>query len=111
MRGWTSRVAYNGTWNTTPWRAWDDEIVAIQTDAGAYGANVWRFAHHRSDISYDGDTSKALYFWYTPIAVISPDGKWAIFTSNWEKTLGAAVGSDAQPGGDYRCDVFLVALR
>src|SRR6185503_11796966 len=25
---------YNGTFNTTPWRAWDDEIVAIQTDAG-----------------------------------------------------------------------------
>ena len=102
---------YNGTFNTTPWRAWDDEIVAIETDAGLAGATVWRFAHHRSDITYDGDPTQALYFWYTPIAVVSPDGKWAIFTSNWEKTLGAAAGSDAQPGGQYRCDVFLVQLR
>ena len=102
---------YNGTYNTTPWRAWDDEIVAIQTNAGSAGAAVWRFAHHRSDVAYDGDTSRALYFWYLPIAVVSPNGRWAIFTSNWEKTLGAAVGSDVQPGGYFRCDVFLVGLQ
>src|SRR5262249_10229541 len=102
---------YNGTYNTTPWRAWDDEIVAIETDRFDAGATVWRFAHHRSDISYDGDPSIALYFWYVPNGVISPDGRWAIFTSNWEKTLGTAVGTDVQPGGAFRCDVFLVGLR
>jgi hypothetical protein len=102
---------YNGTYNTTPWRAWDDEIVAIQTNAPGSATTVWRFAHHRSDVSYDGDPSRALYFWYVPIAVISPNGRWAIFTSNWEKTLGSAVDSDFQPGGNYRCDVFLVALQ
>ena len=102
---------YNGTYNTTPWRAWDDEIVALQTDQLGSGGAVWRFAHHRSDVSYDGDPSRALYFWYVPNAVISPNGRWAIFTSNWEKTLGLAVGTDSQPGGLYRCDVFLVALR
>jgi hypothetical protein len=101
---------YNGTYNTTPWRAWDDEIVAIETGQAGGAARVWRFAHHRSDITYDGDPN-ALYFWYVPNAVISPDGRWAIFTSNWEKTLGPAVGSDIQPGGSYRCDVFLVALE
>jgi hypothetical protein len=101
---------YSGTYNTTPWRAWDDEIVAIETDAERPSATVWRFAHHRSDVSYDGDATRAFYFWYLPNAVISPNGRWAIFTSNWEKSLGAAVDSDVQPGGTYRSDVFLVAL-
>src|SRR5687768_15610211 len=49
-------------------------------------------------------------FWYLPRANISPDGWWALFTSNWEKTLGSTVGSDVEPGGAYRADVFLVAL-
>jgi hypothetical protein len=100
---------YNGTFNTTPWRAWDDEIVAIQTDAHPLGATVWRFAHHRSDVSPDGGGG-AVYFWYLPRAIISPNGRWAIFSSNWEKSLGATVGSDIEPGGLHRSDVFLVAL-
>jgi hypothetical protein len=90
-----------------PWRAWDDEIVAIQTDAAAAAATVWRFAHHRSAIAPD-DGGGASYFWYLPRAVISPDGRFALFTSNWEKTLGASV--TGEPGGDYRTDVFIVAL-
>src|SRR5262245_17870628 len=37
--------------STTDWRAWDDEIVAVQTDTPSnQDATVWRFAHHRSDI-------------------------------------------------------------
>jgi hypothetical protein len=97
---------YKNTLNTTPWRPWDDEIVAIQTDAAA-GARVWRFAHHRSNITMDvpGDGT---YFWYQPHANISPNGRWALFTSNWEKTLGTAVGGEAE--GIYRTDVFIVRL-
>ncbi len=93
-----------------PWRAWDGEIVAIQTTAGGAGATVWRFAHHRSDIAYDGGTgAEPYYFWYLPRAMVSPDGRFAMFTSNWEKTLGAST-IDREPGGDFRCDVFIVAL-
>jgi hypothetical protein len=107
----SSTYRYNdGTFNQTPWRAWDDEIVAVQTGADSSGATVWRFAHHRSDVSYDGGSPAELYFWYLPRAIISPDGRWAIFTSNWEKSLGRTLGSDAQAGGGYRSDVFLVAL-
>jgi hypothetical protein len=97
---------YKNTQNTTPWRAWDDEIVAIQTDATA-GGRVWRFAHHRSNITMDvpGDGT---YFWYQPHANISPNGRWALFTSNWEKTLGTATNSEAE--GIYRTDVFIVRL-
>jgi hypothetical protein len=67
---------------------------------------VWRFAHHRSAIAADGGDGN--YFWYLPRATISPDGRFALFTSNREKTLGASITGD--PGGDYRTDVFVVAL-
>jgi hypothetical protein len=94
-----------------PWRAWDWEIVAMQTNASPAGATVWRFAHHRSDVAYDAGTgSEPYYFWYLPRAMISPNGRFAMFTSNWEKTLGSTVGSDREPGGNFRCDVFIVAL-
>ena len=53
----------------------------------------------------DDNNPNADYFWYQPIANISPDGKWVLFTSNWEKTLG----SDPTTGY-HRDDVFLVKL-
>jgi hypothetical protein len=97
---------YKNSYNTTPWRPWDDEIVAVQTDPSS-AATVWRFAHHRSNITADvpGDGT---YFWYQPRANVSPNGRYALFTSNWEKTLGAAAA--AEPDGLYRTDVFVVSL-
>jgi len=93
--------------NTAPWRAWDEEVIAVQTGAGAAGAAVYRFAHHRSD-ARDDLNAASLSFWYEPRPNVSQDGRWTIFTSNWEKTLGVdAVG---QPGEMYRQDVFLVEL-
>jgi hypothetical protein len=97
---------FKNTNNTTPWRPWDDEIVAIQTDAPD-GATVWRFAHHRSNVTNDLGND-GTYFWYQPRAVISPDGRWALVTTNWEKSLGLAAGGE--PDGLYRTDVFVVAL-
>ena len=94
--------------NTVAWRAWDEEVFAVQTDAAGAGATVWRFAHHRSAVADDVDASR-ISFWYTPRANVSPDGKWALFTSNWEKTLGTDPRGEA--GGTYRQDVFMVELR
>jgi hypothetical protein len=92
--------------NPTAWRAWDDEIIAVETNAPAgTGADVWRFAHHRSNVSSDTDPS-VLSFWYTPRANVSPDGRWAMFTSNWEKTLGFDPREKA-----FREDVFVVELK
>jgi hypothetical protein len=91
--------------NQVAWRAWDDEIVAVQT--GEAGGQVWRLAHHRSDIRHDTDPSR-LSFWYTPRPNVSPDGRWVLFTSNWEKTLGTDPGGPA--GGAARQDVFLLRL-
>jgi hypothetical protein len=92
-----------------PFRAWDDEIIAVQTDA-APGAEpvVWRFAHHRSDVTNDLNAA-ATSFWYMPRPNVSPDGHWVLFTSNWEKTLG--VDLTGEPGAGARQDVFLVALK
>jgi hypothetical protein len=95
--------------SSAEWRAWDDEIVAVQTDVrSGEGAAVWRLAHHRSDVSNDNDPSRP-YFWYTPRPNVSADGRWVLFTSNWEKTLGRDPAGE--PGGGFRQDVFLVALR
>ena len=94
--------------NTVAWRAWDEELFAVQTDAAGTGATVWRFAHHRSAVADDVDASR-ISFWYTPRANVSPDGKWALFTSNWEKTLGTDPRGEA--GGTYRQDVFLLELQ
>jgi hypothetical protein len=90
--------------NTAAWRAWDDEIIAIETDARP--ATVWRFAHHRSIVASESDPT-APYFWYEPRPSVSPDGRWVIFTSNWEKTLG----TDQRDGGTARQDVFLLKLQ
>ena len=96
--------------NTTAWRAWDEEIIAVQTDVAfaGQGATVWRFAHHRSNVANDDDPT-TLSFWYTPRAIVSQDGRWAIFTSNWDKSLG--IDSRGQPGEMYRQDVFIVELK
>ena len=79
------------------WRAWDDEIIAVQSNApSGTRTMVWRFAHHRS--VYTG-------FWTSPIAVVSPNGQYVMFHSNWE----GALGTDA--GGQVRTDVFIVHLE
>ena len=89
------------------WRAWDNEIVAIQTDIGDGAAEVWRLAHHRSDVNSDNDPS-VISFWYTPRPNVSRDGRWLLFTSNWGKTLGTDPQGVA--GEKARQDVFLIRL-
>ncbi|MGH9408140.1 MAG: hypothetical protein ACRD1V_01650 [Vicinamibacterales bacterium] len=93
--------------NTAPWRALDDEIIAVETDVPGQNPTIWRFAHHRSDVTYDGNPS-AEAFWYEPRPNVSDDGRWVLFTSNWEKTLGTDPKGD--PGTGARQDVFLVNL-
>ena len=100
---------YRSSPDSAPWRAWDEEIVGVQPDppAGSPGV-VWRFAHHRSDVRSDIDPTRPT-FWYMPRPSISDDGRWALFTSNWEKSLGIDPGGDAT--ASHRQDVFLVRLQ
>jgi hypothetical protein len=80
--------------DTAPWRAWDNEIIAVRTDGGV--STVWRFAHHRSRV--EG-------FWDMPRGNVSQDGRWFLFTSNWEGTLGMD-----ETGSNLRDDAFVLEL-
>jgi hypothetical protein len=100
-------ATYRHSANTAEWRAWDDELLAIQTDVGDGGAEVTRLAQHRSDVRND-DVPQNVSFWYLPRANVSRDGRWVLFTSNWEKSLGTDPKGVA--GERYRQDVFLLQL-
>jgi hypothetical protein len=75
---------------------WYGEIVMAATD----GSNtVWRFAHnHNGGGSYYGSA----------FAQISNDGRWALFSSYWDGTLGPSINKDA--GLMTRIDTFIVEL-
>jgi len=55
--------------------------------------------------SFYNEVLGVLGFEGEPIANVSPDGRWVLFTSNWEKTLGI----DSQESTS-RQDVFIVGL-
>jgi hypothetical protein len=93
--------------NDVEWRAWDDEIVAVEAGAADRGAEVFRLAHHRSDVRND-NSPQNISFWYTPRPNVSRDGRWVLFTSNWEKTLGT--DPKGASGERARQDVFLLRL-
>jgi hypothetical protein len=75
-------------------RAWDDEIIAVAVDQSGL---VNRFCHHQSYWTKENS------FWNQPIHNVSPDGRFAIVTSNWGHTLG-------DHNGQKRQDVFVVEL-
>jgi hypothetical protein len=75
--------------------AWSDEIVAAAVD----GTNkVWRFAHNHN--------GGLVCFYGQSTAQISNDGKWALFSSYWDGTLGP----DTSFGCNTRIDTFIVDL-
>ncbi|HZQ96673.1 MAG TPA: hypothetical protein VFA67_16805 [Candidatus Sulfotelmatobacter sp.] len=74
---------------------WQNEIDCAQMDGK--GSRIWRFAHTYST-ARNG-------FWSTPRGNVSQDGRFFMFTSDWEDQLGKT------PAGKYRTDVFIVELR
>ena len=74
---------------------WENEIVCVEMDGK--GSKVWRFAHTFSTAKNG--------FWSTPRGNVSPDGRFFMFTSDWQDQLGKA------PSGKYRTDAFIVELR
>ncbi len=91
--------------NTCAWKAWDDEIISIPTHGTGSATTVSRWCHFRSNVRADGDANSVQYFYYQPRPNVSPDGKWCVFTSNWEKTLGSELTT-----GISRHDVFIVEM-
>lgn len=74
---------------------WQNEIDCAETDGK--DSKVWRFAHTFS--------SARNGFWSTPRGNVSQDGRFFMFTSDWQDQLGK------QPNGKYRSDVFIVELK
>jgi hypothetical protein len=74
---------------------WENEISCVETDGKA--SKVWRFAHTYSTAKNG--------FWSSPRGNVSPDGRFFMFTSDWEDQLGKS------RDGKYRTDVFIVELR
>lgn len=73
---------------------WENEIDCAATDGKS---KVWRFAHTYST-ARNG-------FWSTPRGNVSQDGRFFMFTSDWEDQLGKG------PDDKYRTDVFVVELK
>jgi hypothetical protein len=78
---------------------YDGEIIAMETDGLA--KKTWRFGHSFSDPNLPTTGST---FWSTSRGNVTPDGKFYMFTSNWEGNLGV----DAS--GALRQDVFIIDL-
>ena len=75
--------------------AFTGEILAAAVD----GSNtVWRFAHNHN--------GGQVCYYAQAFAQISNDGKWALFSSYWDGTLGA----DTSFGCSTRVDTFIVEL-
>ncbi len=80
------------------------ELLGIATD----GSNVeYRFAHNRS---WSGDSTQnppVVEFFWTPRGNVSQDGRYFMFTSNMEQTLGQDLGVPQL----LRTDIFVVELK
>jgi hypothetical protein len=85
--------------NDAPWRVFDDEIISFNTDGGP--TVVTRHVHTRTRVWPESGTGP-FEFWTTPRVNVSRDGKWFMWTSNWEHTLGI----DASEG-IHRQDLFI----
>jgi hypothetical protein len=75
-------------------RAWDNEILCFATTGPQ---KVWRIAHTYS-------TARNGFF-STPRGNISQDGRFYMFSSDWEDELGK------DRAGHFRTDVFIVPLN
>lgn len=74
---------------------WENEIDCVETDGKK--STVWRFAHTYSTAKNG--------FWSTPRGNVSQDGRFYMFTSDWQDQLGHG------DNGKYRSDVFIVELH
>lgn len=74
---------------------WENEIDCVSMDSK--DSRVWRFAHTYSTAKNG--------FWSSPRGNVSQDGRFFMFTSDWEDQLGKT------PDGKYRTDVFIVELK
>jgi hypothetical protein len=88
-----STYSYDG--DTTIDQPFAGEIFCVETDGLA--STVWRFAHNRA-------TYITPFFQTQPVGNVSMDGRFFLFTSDWDAQLG--IEADGAP----LSDVFIVKL-
>jgi hypothetical protein len=88
-----------------PVNAYDNEIVCVQMSAAPGTANVWRLGHTYS-------TWKSGFYAQYAIGAVSADGKWFLWTSDWDGMLGNGNGSSnsCTLGTNCRTDVFITSF-
>ena len=74
--------AYISTFKSTAWAKYQNEVMRVWTDNSA----AWRrLCHHRSDMANTTNEYRS-----SPKGNISQNGRWFIFTTNWDNTrIGA----------------------
>jgi len=88
---------------------YDREIVCVATSGPS---KVWRFAHDRATSALNDNAWAGSSFWATPRGNVSPDGRFYLFTSDWEWRLGNRKDTWGCPAeGHCRTDVFIVELH
>ena len=87
-----STHSYDGDGVEDPY---DEEIFCIETDGRA--STVWRFAHNRA-------TYVPPFFQTQPLGSVSRDGRFFLFTSDWDAQLGK------EADGEPLSDVFILKL-
>jgi hypothetical protein len=89
----------NGVNNFTATYAWDSELLGVSTNGSGV---VYRFAHTYATAANSP---------YVPGA-ISQDGKYLLWTTDWDSMLGSTdgVSESCTPGTNCRTDVFMAIL-
>jgi hypothetical protein len=89
-------------------QAWEGEVVCVATTGPP---KMWRFAHHHATGTSNA-SSKSGGFGSLAIGNVSQDGKFYLFGSDWDWTLGSQFRSAGCPtSGKCREDVFIVELK
>lgn len=90
-------------------QAWDREIVCVATSGPP---RVWRFAHHHATGACNAGAKIGSCFGSIAIGNVSQDGKFYLFSSDWDWSLGSQLRSPGCPtSGRCRADVFIVELK
>jgi hypothetical protein len=90
-------------------QAWDREIVCVATSGPP---KVWRFAHHHATGACNASARIGSCFGSLAIGNVSQDGRFYLFSSDWDWSLGSEPRSPGCPtSGRCRADVFIVELK
>lgn len=90
-------------------QAFDREIVCVSTSGPP---TVWRFAHHHATGACNSNAKDGSCFGAVAIGNVSQDGKFLLFGSDWDWSLGSDLHAGGCPlSGKCRFDAFIVELK